>query len=118
MYTLGLVHIKFKADGISMLIPQIESHSWPTSVQGESMRTQLESIVKTSLQPKLVRLTKLSSMAYRPLCDGLHTTERVMTLLTYMHAWQKVGTRSPAKSILLPHPLNRNIPFKYPGGRR
>jgi hypothetical protein len=85
------------------------------------MRTQLESIVKTSLQPKLVRLTKLSSMACHPLCDGLHTTEQGMTLLTYMHAWRKVGTRSqfrsPAKSKL-PHPLNRNIPFKYPGGRR
>ena len=81
------------------------------------MRTQLESIVKTTLQPKLVRSTKLSSMAYHPLCDGLHTTEQVMTLLTYMHARREVGT-TVSREVILPHTLNRNIPFKYPGGRR
>ena len=77
------------------------------------MRTQLESIVKTSLQPKLVCLTKLSSMAYHHLCDGLHITEQVMTLLTYMHAWRKVGT-PVSREVFITSSLKQEYTFQIP----
>ena len=76
------------------------------------MRILLASIVKTSLQPNLVRLTKLSSTAYHPLCDGLHTTEQAMILLTYMHAWRKVGTRLSREVYTITSSLKQEYTFQ------